>query len=308
MTANWVWKKRGRLFVATGERHPKLLTHQANPLAVHLENDIFRIFYSGRDCENRSSVGAVDIEIPTGIVVCDHIEPFVVHGPAGSFYEAGISIGNDYRTDGDRFILFMGWQNKPGDHWRGDIGRLKVTPEINLEIFDRHPYLASDPEDRVSLSYPWVRQHNHDYQMWYGSTETWDGGNGEMVHVIKGAVSSDGRSWRKTGLAVPYILGVAQAFSRPTVIRLNDGIDHMWFSYRAGDGSTYRIGHAQSADDGLTWTLALDALSIQASESGWDSEMIEYPFVFGHKGAVYMLYNGNGFGKSGFGLAALEGH
>ncbi len=76
MTANWVWKKRGRLFVATGERHPKLLTHQANPLAVHLENDIFRIFYSGRDSENRSSVGAVDIEIPTGVVVCDHIEPF----------------------------------------------------------------------------------------------------------------------------------------------------------------------------------------------------------------------------------------
>ncbi len=66
------------------------------------------------------------------------------------------------------------------------------------------------------------------------------------------------------------------------------------FHTERGDGSTYRIGHAQSADDGLTWTLALDALSIQASESGWDSEMIEYPFVFGHKGAIYMLYNGNG--------------
>jgi hypothetical protein len=46
---------------------------------------------------------------------------------------------------------------------------------------------------------------------------------------------------------------------------------------------------------------------IGVSASGWDSEMIEYPFVFDHAGARYMLYNGNGYGKSGFGIAVLEG-
>ena len=35
--------------------------------------------------------------------------------------------------------------------------------------------------------------------------------------------------------------------------------------------------------------------------------MIEYPFVFDHDGSRYMLYNGNGYGKTGFGLAVLEG-
>jgi len=34
--------------------------------------------------------------------------------------------------------------------------------------------------------------------------------------------------------------------------------------------------------------------------------MIEYPFVSSHQEKVYMLYNDNGFGKSGFGLAVLE--
>jgi hypothetical protein len=34
--------------------------------------------------------------------------------------------------------------------------------------------------------------------------------------------------------------------------------------------------------------------------------MIEYPFVFDHKGQRYMLYNGNDYGKTGFGLAILE--
>ncbi len=308
MTANWVWKKRGRLFEAQGARHPKLLTHQANPLAVHIADDVFRIFYSGRDHENRSSVGAVDIRITTGVLVQDHIEPFAFHGPAGSFYEAGISIGNDYSVGSDRFILFMGWQNRPGEHWRGDVGRLRLTSDLRLEIEGDQPYLRTDVEDEISLSYPWVRQTADGLQMWYGSTMSWDAGNGEMLHVIKGAASPDGQSWRKTGVAVPFRLGVAQAFSRPTVIRLKDGYDHMWFSYRAGDGSKYRIGHARSDDGGLTWLLALDELSIRQSKSGWDSEMMEYPFVFEHGKDIYMLYNGNGFGRTGFGLAVLEGY
>jgi len=34
--------------------------------------------------------------------------------------------------------------------------------------------------------------------------------------------------------------------------------------------------------------------------------MICYPFVFCHKGKKYMLYNGNDYGRAGFGLATLE--
>ena len=44
------------------------------------------------------------------------------------------------------------------------------------------------------------------------------------------------------------------------------------------------------------------------SKTGWDSEMICYPYVFDRKGERYMLYNGNGYGKTGFGLAVLEGN
>ena len=31
--------------------------------------------------------------------------------------------------------------------------------------------------------------------------------------------------------------------------------------------------------------------------------MICYPFVLEHKGEIYMLYNGNQYGKEGFGIA-----
>jgi len=141
--------------------------------------------------------------------------------------------------------------------------------------------------------------------MWYGSTLSWNAGNNEMLHVIHHAFSDDGENWRRTGLAVPYELGIAQAFSRPTVVDNSQRGYEMWFSYRSGKGEGYRIGYAESAD-GITWRLANEKAGIMVSDSGWDSEMIEYPYVFDHKNNRYMLYNGNGYGMTGFGLAVLD--
>ena len=91
------------------------------------------------------------------------------------------------------------------------------------------------------------------------------------------------------------------AISRPSVLK-EDGLYKMWYSYR---GQSYRIGYAESTD-GLYWERKDEEAGIDASKSGWDSEMIEYPYVFDHKGERYMLYNGNGYGKTGIGLAVLE--
>jgi hypothetical protein len=68
---------------------------------------------------------------------------------------------------------------------------------------------------------------------------------------------------------------------------------------------SYRLGYAESPD-GLTWSRRDEQVGIEPSASGWDSEMMEYPYVFEHKGRKHMLYNGNGFGESGFGYAVLE--
>jgi len=271
-----------------------------------MNGDIYRIFYCGRDTENRSSVGAVDVDVLQRRIIADHPFPFFENGSEESFFSDGVSIGNCYEAKGVRYVLFMGWQNHTGKHWRGEIGRLVITPELNLMLDSSEPLLGTDSDDPFSLSYPWVRQREDgSFDMWYGSTQTWDAGNGEMLHVIKHATSCDGERWNKTGLAVSYELGVTQAFSRPTVARgLNGGLE-MWFSYRGSKETKYSIGYATSPN-GEDWSLDLDGAGIATSSKGWDSEMIEYPFVFDHKNERYMLYNGNGFGKSGFGMARLK--
>jgi hypothetical protein len=300
------WKKLGLLYCpADSGRHPKLLSHAANPLPFLLEGNIFRIFFSGRDANNRSSVGAVDIDIVTRQVVREHSEPFFENGPEGSFYADGISIGNCYEINGVDYMLFMGWQSPKYGQWRGDIGRLIVRPDLTLELASDVPLMGSNSADPLSLSYPWVLKDKMGiYNMWYSSVINWDAGNDDMLAPIKFASSDDGQNWIREGLAVPYELGIAQAFSRPTVIRDSQGGHEMWFSYRGGMGSKYRIGFA-SSKDGKVWKLALKEVGIDVSAYGWDSEMIEYPFVFDHNGERYMLYNGNGYGKTGFGLAIL---
>ena len=304
---NGHWQKLGLLYRFPGEGlHPKLLTHVANPLPLHIDGDVYRIFFCSRDGENRSSIGGVDINILTHEVVKQYEQPFFEFGPSGSFYADGVSIGNCYTVDGIRYLFFMGWQSPKDSHFRGDIGRIVIKPDLSLALDHTWPVMGTDSTDPISLSYPWVvGDSERGFDMWYGSTAAWDAGNGEMLHVLHHASSDDGHEWRRNGQVVPHQLDVAQAFSRPTIARSSSGQWQMWFSYRGGLGTKYRIGYAESMDKHV-WHLALNDAGIDVSPTGWDSEMIEYPFVFDHKDQRYMLYNGNNYGKSGFGLAIFS--
>lgn len=299
------WKKLGQIF-QVNNTNPYLSSHAANPLPVHLYDNVFRIFYSGRNIQNKSSVGYVDIDIETQQIIHYPQYPVFTYGAETSFYSHGVSIGNIYSDkNNQQFILFMGWQIKENQHWYGEIGRLQLLDKKNLTLTPHTPFMTLDNEDPISLSYPFVMLDDNQFKMWYGSTITWQAENNEMIHVIKYATSHDGIHWNKHGIVLPYEINKAQAFSRPTVIKDNNGY-HMWFSFRSGDGTKYRIGYAHS-NDGSHWSHTLPAgINVNNNPNEWDSEMICYPFVFDHNGKRWMLYNGNNYGKYGFGLAVLE--
>jgi hypothetical protein len=82
------------------------------------------------------------------------------------------------------------------------------------------------------------------------------------------------------------------------VIRTAAGYE-MWFCVR---GDRYRLGVARS-EDGLTWERRGEPAGLSPSSDGWDSEMMAYPHPFEHRGRRYVVYNGNGFGRTGFGWA-----
>jgi len=53
------------------------------------------------------------------------------------------------------------------------------------------------------------------------------------------------------------------------------------------------------------WKRIDSDIGLDLSDKGWDSEMMAYPSVIELNGKIYIFYNGNEYGKFGFGVAEL---
>lgn len=172
----------------------------------------------------------------------------------------------------------------------------RVSPAPILERNSIDPYLTASPT---------VLVEDDVWRMWYVSSlrRTIENGKPSPHEVIRYAESTNGLDWKRTGLICIDISSKDEtAVTRPCVVK-DDHLYKMWYSVsRSG---TYRIGYAES-EDGMRWKRKDGEAGIDVSPSGWDSEMIEYPFVFEHRGRKHMFYNGNGYGKTGLGYAVSE--
>ncbi len=139
------WKKLGNIFCPSGNV-PLLCSHAANPLAVHVEKNIFRIYFSGRDIHNKSSVGFLDYDIVLHKVIQQCTAPVFTYGAANTFYSHGVSIGNMYSAANKNYILFMGWQMPENKHWRGDIGRIEMNGKSEFSLNPNSPFMGIDSE------------------------------------------------------------------------------------------------------------------------------------------------------------------
>jgi len=149
--------------------------------------------------------------------------------------------------------------------------------------------------------------------MYYLSGSEWimHDGRPEIVYKIRMATSFDGVNWSKLNKnIISNYLEDTEAQAGPDVF-FHNGKYNMYFVYRAAldfrnnKSNGYRIGYAYSYDL-LKWTRDDENVGIGYSEEGWDSSMLHYPHIFQLDGRLYMLYNGNDFGKYGFGLAVLK--
>ena len=150
--------------------------------------------------------------------------------------------------------------------------------------------------------------------MWYIFGTRWRrdrrGGTPERTYKIGHAVSRDGVSWSREEARqiVDDRLGPDESQALPTVVRIGARY-HMFFCYRqSSDFRTnrdrgYRIGHAWS-DDLVRWTRDDDGVGIEGTPGELGLGHAVLPQRLRTRGShVYMLYNGNEFGRHGFGLA-----
>jgi hypothetical protein len=237
-------------------------------------------------------------------------------GGLGCFDEHGIFPFNTLRDKGRVLAYTTGWNRKVSVSVDASIG-LAISNDngLTFQKIAEGPVLSSSLHEPFLVGDAFVAIYGDTYHMWYIHGTKWarfaNDGVPDRVYKIAHATSNDGISWQREGRQIINDkLGLDECQALPTVIFLNDQY-HMFFCYRRPDRFRmdrergYRIGYAFS-DDFKNWIRNDDEVGIDVSENGWDSDMLCYPHVFHYDGKIYMLYNGNEFGRFGFGIAILE--
>lgn len=299
------WVKQGLIFNANNTKG-WMKTHAAVPFADWLYDDYYRIYFSTRDSYNRSHTAYFEIDLKNTSRISHMSEdPVISPGELGAFDDSGAMGSCLVHYSNKRFLYYIGWNIGVTVPYWNSIGlaisddNKKFTKIAKGPIIDRNmlePYFSASN---------YVIIEDNVWKMWYLSCDRWIIFNNKPrpYYNIKYAESKDGINWERKGIVCINFKNENEwAISRPCVIKEKNSYK-MWYSY-SGE-LPYRIGYAESKD-GIKWTRMDEETGINVSESGWDSESIEYPFVFEHEGTKHLLYCGNGFGKTGFGYAILE--
>jgi len=299
------WRRLGRIFEPPGDLG-WMQSHAALPVP-DVRPECLRVFFSGRDSRGRATLGSFDYDLEAGRVLCISEQPVLVPGALGTFDDSGITASCLIRDEGREYHYYSGWTlgvTVPFYFYAGLA--LRETGETQARPIFPAPILARSAVDPYLTASPFVLREADRWRMWYVSGTGWDpgpeGGAPKHYYHLKYAESDDGIEWRREGrIAIDYAGPAEYAIARPWVVRDADCY-RMWFCAR---GERYLLGYAESPD-GLVWHRDDRRAGLQPAEEGWDSEMLAYPAVFDANGRRYMLYNGNGYGRSGIGLARWE--
>ena len=304
------WIKKGRI-IFPQKNIPWMKSHAMLPTVVHLSDNLFRVYFSGRDIKNRSLIGYTNIKIiGDQIKLINYSEKPVLNlGERGCFDDNGVTPSCIIKNNDGWYMYYIGWNSGSTTTRMGLIAGLAIGKN-NGEIFKRYsraPILErTDREPFGIMTAPFVLFSNKKklWEMWYVSCEGWRTKD-LPTYNIKYASSKDGIDWtRNAKICIDFIDKNETALARPCVL-FEDEIYKMWFSYK-DPKIGYRIGYAESFD-GVNWKRFKKHIGLDVGKRGdWDSEMIEYSYVFNHNGIKFMFYNGNGYGQNGAGYAVFK--
>jgi hypothetical protein len=316
------WRKLGRIFDPTRHALPNNCVDFAQSPQTLIFQHFVRIYFSTRAVDGAngkllSHIAFVDMTKDFRTVIRVSESTVIPLGALGCFDEHGIFPMNVLRWGNTVLGYTCGWSRRVSVSVDTAIGL--VISRDEGETFQRigdGPILGASLHEPCLVGDGFVKIIAGQFHMWYIYGRSWrrftSDGPPDRTYKIAHAVSLDGVTWTKddTGQLIADRLGADECQALPTVIDI-DGRYHMFFCYRqsvdfrTNSGRAYRIGHASSRDLKV-WTRDDGALSLDPTPGEWDSDMLCYPHVFECDAKIFLLYNGNQFGRHGFGLAELE--
>jgi hypothetical protein len=290
-------------------------SHAQLPTPVPLDEHTVRVFVSSRNGSGESLPYAVDLDIDTFDIVGNQRRPLMPLGARGAFDENGIMPSSVVRlNDGSFRMYYIGWNRGSSTvPYRLAIGSARSDDGLHFERENDGPLLDRSRADPIFVTTPNVVPGAHEpHQEWtmtYVSASAWEliDGRPEPKYHLALATSPDGLAWSPSGpMTVSF---EAEAFARPS--RFPHGAEELLIfchrkmnGYRSGGPAAYRIGvlHGSERSD---WTTVTRDLVIEG-DAEWASEMRCYPQLVQRRDSFVMLYNGDGFGRTGVLAAQID--
>lgn len=315
------WIKRGKIFDPTDHILPNDCVQFAqSPQALVFESFV-RIYFSTRavDANGKylSHIAFVDMKKNLREVIRVSSQQVIPLGGLGCFDEHGIFPMSVMRHGDIIYGYTNGWSRRVSVSVDTAIG-LAISRDggFTFERIGDGPVLGASLQEPFLVGDGFVKVIGSVFHMWYIFGIGWKRYARDVapdrIYKIGHAISQNGIDWEKEEACqiIQDKLGPDESQALPTVIAI-DGRHHMFFCYRESfdfrqaNGRGYRIGHAWS-DDLVNWIRDDESLRLEGTLGAWDSDMQCYPHVFECDGKVYLLYNGNEFGRYGFGIAELS--
>ncbi|KVU55433.1 hypothetical protein E2P84_28170 [Burkholderia cepacia] len=305
------WDKQGLIY-APDARLPWARSHAQIPTVAGVNGDTLQLLFSSRDAGNRSAIAsmAVRASAPDDIIAIDP-DPVLPPGVLGTFDDCGTMPSSVVEHGGVRYLYYIGWNVRNTIPYHNAVG-LAISEDGGRHyrrLFDG-PVMDRTADEPYFCGTTCVRIENGIWRNWYLSCTGWTlvDGKPEARYHLKYAESRDGIHWVRGGrVAIDYLDDHEGGLARASV-HFDGSLYRMWFCKRSHDGYrerssvSYRLGYAESTD-GIVWRRRDDDAGLDVSPGGWDAFMVAYPEVVQVGDRLYMFYNGDGFGASGFGYA-----
>jgi hypothetical protein len=314
------WKKLGKIFDPTDHKlFNNCFEFAQSPQTIVFESYV-RIYFSTREKDKTgkylSHIAFVDFDKKLEKILFISTKEVIPLGEIGCFDEHGIFPINVLKHNEKIFAYTTGWNRKKSVSADASIGlATSIDNGLTFQKFGKGPVLTASLYEPFLVCDAFVSIFNNKFHMWYIYGIEWSkflvNEDPDRVYKIAHATSDDGIIWLKEGRKIiSDKINKQECQALPSVIEYNKKY-HMVFCYRHASGfrkdkdKSYKLGYAYS--ENLTdWIRDDDNLGIGLSEKDWDSDMMCYPHIFKVDDKVYLLYNGNEFGRLGFGLAILD--
>lgn len=313
---NIKWIKKGCIFDISNDWGKDLgYSHCHKPTPILIDDNTIRVYYGLRGAMNRTRVSFVDLNADDLSIKYVHKDVILDIGKLGTFDDSGAQVCSVVRVDNHTiYMYYIGWNTSTTVPSRNSLG-LAVSYDngIHFERMYEGPILERYLNEPYHVGASDIKFIDGQWKMWYNSGNGFVVVNGKPEYTlhIKYATSDDGIIWNRHNIVCVEKAYENEIIGRPSVL-VRDGKYHMFYSrrdivdFRTDKDKSYKMGYAESID-GIKWQRMDNIPSLEVSEdpNDWDSQMIAYPYIIEVKGKLIAFYNGNAFGKTGFGAAEM---